>query len=193
MKPENLLFEEDLEKALETMRKGGIILYPTDTIWGIGCDARNPDAVKKIYALKKRSDEKAMLVLVDSIETLEKTVEQIPEVAFELLEAATTPLTVIYDSPNGIAANLVGKDNTLGIRITNEKFSKELCRRLGAPLVSTSANISGTSSAKNFPEIQEEIKKGVDYIVKYRQDDIKDVTPSHIIKLSSDGQFKILR
>lgn len=193
MKPENLLFEEDLEKALETMRKGGIILYPTDTIWGIGCDSRNPDAVKKIYALKKRSDEKAMLVLVDSIETLEKTVEQIPEVAFELLEAATTPLTVIYDSPNGIAENLVGKDNTLGIRITNEKFSKELCRRLGAPLVSTSANISGTSSAKNFPEIQEEIKKGVDYIVKYRQDDIKDATPSHIIKLSSDGQFKILR
>lgn len=187
------LFEKDLRQAVETMRNGGIILYPTDTIWGIGCDARNPDAVKKIYELKQRADEKALLVLVDSIDTLEKTVEKIPDMAIDLIDNSTTPLTIIYDSPLGVAENLIGPDNTLGIRITKERFSKELCRKLGAPVVSTSANISGKISASTFSEISQDIKNGVDYVVNFRRDDLTQASPSHIIKLSCDGQFKILR
>lgn len=190
---EKELFEKDLEQAVETMLNGGLILYPTDTIWGIGCDSRNADAVKKIYELKKRADEKALLVLVDSLDTLEKTVEKIPDIAFDLIENATTPLTIIYDSPKEVAINLIGSDKTLGIRITKEIFSRELCRRLGAPVVSTSANISGEPSATTYSQISSEIKNGVDYIVNYRRDDSNPATPSHIIKLSSDGHFKILR
>lgn len=193
MMTEKELFEKDLEQAVETMLNGGLILYPTDTIWGIGCDSRNADAVKKIYELKKRADEKALLVLVDSLDTLEKTVEKIPDIAFDLIENATTPLTIIYDSPKEVAINLIGSDKTLGIRITKEIFSRELCRRLGAPVVSTSANISGEPSATTYSQISSEIKNGVDYIVNYRRDDSNPATPSHIIKLSSDGHFKILR
>lgn len=183
----------DLAEALECLKKGGIILYPTDTIWGIGCDARNSEAVKRIYALKKRADSKSMLVLVNNEAALEKITDDIPEVAWELLDATETPLTVIYDSAHGVAPELLADDGSLGIRITRERFSQELSRRLGAPLVSTSANISGEKSPMCFAEISEDIKRGVDYIVKYRRDDCASHSPSHIIKLGKGGEVKIIR
>lgn len=193
MDPENITFEQDIKNALDTLRKGGVILYPTDTIWGIGCDATNADAVKRIYDLKRRAESKSMLALVDSEAALERTVNDVPEVAWELIEAAVRPLTIIYDHPQGVAKNLLAEDGSLGIRITGERFSNELCRRLRRPLVSTSANISGEKAPASFCDISPEIIDGVDYVAKYRQDeDIKSVA-SNIIKLSDGGLFKIIR
>ncbi|MCH5228952.1 MAG: threonylcarbamoyl-AMP synthase [Muribaculaceae bacterium] len=186
-------FSEDLKKAVDVMKKGGIILYPTDTIWGIGCDASNDEAVKRIYKLKKRVDSKSMLVLVNNIPALEKIIPEIPDVAYELLEAAVNPLTVIYDNAYGVSSELLSQDGSLGVRITDEAFSKELCRRLGRPIVSTSANISGKESPRFFKEIEPEILNGVDYIVKYRQQDSKPHLPSNIIKLGKDASFRIIR
>lgn len=193
MKKNSIDFSEDLKAALDCLKKGGIILYPTDTIWGIGCDAGNRDAVKKIYSLKKRADSKSMLVLVNNEAALERIVEEVPEVAWELLEAAVNPLTVIYDNATGVAPELISEDGSLGIRITQENFSNELCRRFGKPIVSTSANISGEKSPSFFSEISSEIKNGVDYIVKFRQDDTEQKSPSNIIKLSKGGVVKIIR
>lgn len=193
MKENPIDFSEDLKEALQCLKEGGIILYPTDTVWGIGCDARNSEAVKKIYDLKKRADSKSMLVLVNNEVTLEKIVEEIPDVTWDLLEAAVNPLTLIYDNAKGVAPELIAEDGSLGIRITKEKFSNELCKRLGAPIVSTSANISGEKSPSFFREISEEIKKGVDYIVKYHQDDEESKSPSNIIKISKGGVVKIIR
>lgn len=193
MKQSDPEFEVDLKAAVDCIKKGGIILYPTDTIWGIGCDARNSDAVKRIYDLKKREDSKSMLVLVNNEVALEKIVDNIPDITWELLEAAVNPLTIIYDNANGVAPELMAEDGSLGIRLTKEKFSNELCRRTGAPIVSTSANISGHQSPANFRLISDEIKNGVDYIVKFRQDDNSDKKPSNIIKINSDGVFKIIR
>ena len=184
---------DDLREAIDVLKKGGIILYPTDTIWGIGCDARNSSAIKRIFDLKKRSDSKSMLVLVPNEVNLERIVDDIPEITWELLDAAVNPLTIIYDNAKGIAPELLADDGSLGIRITKEKFSSELCRRLGAPLVSTSANISGDPSPAFFDEISEEIKNGVDYIVNYRQEDKTPSTPSNIIKLSKGGVVKVIR
>lgn len=193
MDSENITFEQDIKNALDALRKGGIILYPTDTIWGIGCDATNADAVQKIYYLKRRAESKSMLALVDSEAALERTVDDVPEVAWELIEAAVRPLTIIYDHPHGVAKNLLADDGSLGIRITKERFSNELCRRLRRPLVSTSANISGEKAPASYPGISPEIVEGVDYVVRYRQDeDIKSVA-SNIIKLSDGGLFKIIR
>lgn len=185
--------KEEISKTLKVLNEGGLILYPTDTIWGIGCDATNSDAVKKIYDLKKRMDSKSMLVLVDNDETLNRYVDDIPEVAFELIEAADRPLTIIYDHPVGVAPNLLAEDGSLGIRITEDPFCRELCRRLRKPLVSTSANISGQKSPSNFSQISEEIKKGVDYVVEYRQNEQSASKPSNIIKLSDGGVIKIIR
>ena len=193
MKENPIDFSEDLKEALQCLKEGGIILYPTDTVWGIGCDARNSGAVKKIYDLKKRADSKSMLVLVNNEDTLEKIVEEIPDVTWDLLEAAVNPLTLIYDNAKGVAPELIAEDGSLGIRITKERFSNELCKRLGAPIVSTSANISGEKSPSFFREISEEIKKGVDYIVKYRQDREESKSPSNIIKISKGGVVKIIR
>lgn len=175
------------------MRKGGIILYPTDTIWGIGCDATNVDAVKRVYELKRRADNKAMLVLMESEKMLERYVENVPEMAYELISVAVSPLTIIYDGGYNLAPNLLGDNNSIGIRISHEKFSQLLCRRFGKPIVSTSANISGEPSARTYKEISDEIKKGVDYIVRYRRDDANPHSASNIIKLSEDGTIKILR
>lgn len=193
MKEDISEFTEDLREAVDCLKKGGIILYPTDTIWGIGCDARNSEAVKRIFSLKKRADSKSMLVLVNNEASLERIVDDIPDVNWELLEAAVNPLTVIYDNAHGVAPELLAEDGSLGIRITKEKFSNELCRRLGAPLVSTSANISGLPAPSSFKEISEDVKKGVDYIVKYRQQETSKKTASNIIKLGKTGLIKIIR
>ena len=193
MTEKNSEFSQDIASALDCLKKGGIILYPTDTIWGIGCDATNSEAVKRIYNLKKRADSKSMLVLVNNEVSLERIVEDIPEITWELLEAAVTPLTVIYDGAKGVAPELLAEDGSLGIRITKERFSQELCRRLGKPLVSTSANLSGEKSPSCFKEISQEIQDGVDYVVRYRQNENEGISPSNIIKISKGGLFKIIR
>lgn len=184
---------EDIKKACEVLRVGGLILYPTDTIWGIGCDATNEEAVKKVYELKKRSDNKAMLVLTDSPVKLETYVSEIPDIAWDLIEVADKPLTIIYSNAKNLAKNLLGEDGSVGIRVTNEEFSRRLCESFRKPLVSTSANVSGEPSPANFSEISEEVKNGVDYIVGYRQDDTQKASPSNIIKLGAGGLVQIIR
>ncbi len=184
---------EDLMEAVRVMQEGGIVLYPTDTVWGIGCDACNSEAVSKIYRLKQREEHKAMLCLLDSPAKLQGYVKEVPDLAWDLIEMATEPLTIIYDDARNLAANLLAEDGSLGIRITREAFSKALCERLHHPVVSTSANISGMPAARNFGEIADEIKRGVDYIVRYRQDDNSRPVPSHIVKLSSDNSIKVIR
>ena len=184
---------EDIKKACEVMAAGGLILYPTDTIWGIGCDATNEEAVRKVYALKRRSDHKAMLLLMDSSAKLNYYVQEVPDVAWDLIELADSPLTVIYSGARNVAPNLLAEDGSVGIRITQEEFSHKLCERFRKPLVSTSANVSGAPSPANFSEISETIKSGVDYIVRYRQEDLSKAAPSHIIKLGASGLVKIIR
>ncbi|MCL3779835.1 threonylcarbamoyl-AMP synthase [Prolixibacteraceae bacterium JC049] len=184
---------KDIIKALEILNAGGIILYPTDTIWGIGCDATNKEAVAKIYELKKRADSKSMLVLMDNINSLDRYMEEVPEMAYDLVELSEKPITIIYPGAKNIASNLIAEDGTLGIRVTSEKFSAELIRRFRKPIVSTSANISGEPSPQNFSEISEEIKNGVDFIVEYRQEETNNPAPSSIIKLGVGGEIQILR
>lgn len=184
---------EDIKKACEVMAAGGLILYPTDTIWGIGCDATNEEAVRKVYALKHRADHKAMLLLMDSSAKLNYYVQEVPDVAWDLIELTESPLTVIYSGARNVAPSLLAEDGSVGIRITQEAFSHTLCERFRKPLVSTSANVSGEPSPANFSEISETIKAGVDYIVRYRQDDLSKAAPSHIIKLGAGGLVKIIR
>ena len=175
------------------MREGGVILYPTDTIWGIGCDATNEDAVRRVYEIKQRQDSKAMLVLVDSSVKVDFYVRDVPEVAWDLIDLADKPLTIIYSGARNLAANLLTEDGSVGIRVTNEDFSKRLCQQFRKAIVSTSANISGQPSPKNFSEISEEVKSAVDYIVGYRQEEISNPKPSSIIKLDKGGVIKIIR
>lgn len=184
---------DDLVKAVEILKEGGIILYPTDTIWGIGCDATNEEAVKRIYDIKKREDSKSMLVLMQNAALLDRYVEEVPDVAWDLVEISTTPLTVIYSRAKNLAKNLIADDGSIGIRFTKEKFTSQLLQRFRKPLVSTSANISGEQSATFFDEISEEIKSQVDYIVEYRQEDRTPAKPSSIIKLGPSGQIDIIR
>lgn len=188
-----MTIDEDIKACIKVLNSGGVILYPTDTIWGIGCDATNADAVKKVYDLKRRADNKALIVLLDSAEHLDHYVVDVPEMALELLDVAVKPLTIIYDGAFNVASNLLGENDTLGIRIPHEEFSQRLCAQFGKPIVSTSANVSGADSAKTFADISDEIKQGVDYVVKYRQDDTKPRSASNIIMLHSDGTFKIIR
>ena len=175
------------------MREGGVILYPTDTIWGIGCDATNEDAVRRVYEIKQRQDSKAMLVLVDSSVKVDFYVRDVPEVAWDLIDLADKPLTIIYSGARNLASNLLAEDGSVGIRVTNEDFSKRLCQQFRKAIVSTSANISGQPSPKNFSEISEEVKSAVDYIVGYRQEEISNPKPSSIIKLDKGGVIKIIR
>ena len=175
------------------MREGGVILYPTDTIWGIGCDATNEDAVRRVYEIKQRQDSKAMLVLVDSSVKVDFYVRDVPEVAWDLIDLADKPLTIIYSGARNLAANLLAEDGSVGIRVTNEDFSKRLCQQFRKAIVSTSANISGQPSTKNFSEISEEVKSAVDYIVGYRQEEMSNPKPSSIIKLDKGGVIKIIR
>ncbi len=183
---------DDLREAVEVLKKGGIILYPTDTIWGIGCDASNSEAVKRIFALKERADAKAMLSLVGSEGQLQRTVNDIPEVAWELIDAAVKPLTIIYDHPVGLAPELLAPDGSAGIRITSEPFSRALCERLRRPVVSTSANKSGQPSPASFSDISPEIIDGVDYVVRFKRDR-KGGSASNIIKLGEAGRVKVIR
>ncbi len=184
---------DDIKKALEVLKSGGIILYPTDTIWGIGCDATNEKAVEKIYKIKKREDSKSMLVLMENPALLERYVTEVPEIAWDLIEIATTPLTIIFSKAKNLAKNLIAEDGSIGIRFTKEAFSSQLLQRFRRPLVSTSANISGEKSPAYFDEISEEIRNQVDYVVEYRQDDNTPSQPSSIIKLGVGGQIEIIR
>ncbi|MDE5877966.1 MAG: threonylcarbamoyl-AMP synthase [Muribaculaceae bacterium] len=184
---------DDLQQAVAVMQRGGIILYPTDTVWGIGCDATNPEAVEKIFRLKKRAEAKSMLVLVESEAALERTVANVPDVAWQLIEAAVHPITIIYDKGVGVAPALLAKDGSLGVRITSEPFSAALCRRLRRPVVSTSANVSGQPAPALFRQIAPEIIEGVDYVVRFRRNDNTAPSPSNIIKLSDSGVVKVIR
>ena len=187
------IFAEDIKKACEFLQRGGLILYPTDTIWGIGCDATNAEAVKRVYALKQRTDHKAMLVLIDNPAKLNSYVSQVPDIAWDLIEVSDKPMTIIYPNAKNMAFNLLGEDGSVGIRITNERFSHELCKLFRKPLVSTSANISGLPSPSLFSEIAETVKNGVDYVVRYRQDETVRAKPSSVIKISEDGCINIIR
>lgn len=189
----NQEFNEDIKKACEIMKQGGIILYPTDTIWGIGCDATNEEAVRRVYELKQRSDSKAMLVLVDSLVKVDFYVRDVPEVAYDLVDTAVRPLTIIYSGARNLASNLLAEDGSVGIRVSQEAFSQALCRQFRKAIVSTSANISGEPSPKNFGDISQAVKDKVDYIVKFRQNDLSEAKPSNIIKLGSHSEVKIIR
>lgn len=184
---------EDIKTAVQTLRKGGLILYPTDTIWGIGCDASNEDAVRRIFQLKQREDSKAMICLVDSANRMQRYLRQVPDVAWDLVEFAEKPLTLILDGAVNLAPSLIAEDGSVGIRVTRENISHELCYRYERAIVSTSANISGAPSPSCFAEISDEIKNGVDYIMLSRQNDLSKAKPSQIIKLGLDGQIQIIR
>lgn len=185
--------EDDLKEAVRVMKEGGIILYPTDTVWGIGCDATNSAAIEKIFRLKQRADSKSMLALVSSEGMLQRHVEEVPEIAWQLIDAAINPMTIIYDNARGVADNLPADDGSLGIRITEEKFSRALCEKMRGPVVSTSANISGRPTPMTFSEISGEIKNGVDYVCKFRQKDKASSRPSNIIKITRGNIVKVIR
>ncbi len=187
------MLQDEIKKAVEVMRKGGVILYPTDTVWGIGCDATNPEAVKRVYEIKKREDSKALICLVDSEARLTRYVRQVADVTWDMIELAEKPLTVIFDNATGLAPNLLAEDGSVGIRITKEEFSKELCFRFQKAIVSTSANISGEPTAMTFDDISDEIKDAVDYVVKYNRQCREKHKPSSIIKIKSNGEFTIIR
>ena len=187
------MMKDEIKKACEVMQKGGVILYPTDTVWGIGCDATNEEAVKRVYEIKQRADSKAMLVLVDNPVKVDFYVQDVPMVAWDLIDMTTKPLTIIYDGARNLASNLIAEDGSLGIRVTDEEFSKQLCFRFRKAIVSTSANVSGEPTPMTFAEISEDIKQAVDYIVDYRQNEKKNVKPSGIIKLGKGGTVKIIR
>ena len=186
-------FEKDILNCITVLKTGGIILYPTDTIWGIGCDATNEKAVEKIFALKKRSDEKSMIILTaDKKEVLQYTAS--PDLSvFDYLNKTTKPTTVIYDNAIGLASNLIAKDGSIAIRICKDEFCRHLIKRFHKPIVSTSANLSGTPAPLLFSGICEEIKNGVNYIVQYRQDDITVAAPSSVVKWNKDGSVIVLR
>lgn len=183
---------DEVFKAYEIIKEGGIILYPTDTVWGIGCDATNPEAVAKIYKLKKRAESQSMIVLMNGDKMMYNVFKEIPEVAWQIIELSENPTTLILDKPRNVAANLIAPDNTLGIRIVKEPFCFKLLEKMKKPLVSTSANISGQPTPKSFKEISPEIIKGVDYIVNLDRDKIAG-KPSTIIKLTNDSQVKVIR
>ena len=189
--------EEDIKQAVETMRKGGVILYPTDTVWGIGCDATNAEAVKRVYAIKQRDDSKALICLVDSDARMQRYFRNVPDVAWQLVdslkESDAKPTTLILDGAINLAENLIADDGSVGIRITNEPFSKELCFRFQKAIVSTSANISGEPAAQNYGDIDPRILEAVDYVCWSRRQEHKPHTPSSIIKLKENGEVTIIR
>ena len=184
---------EDIRQAVETLRKGGIILYPTDTIWGIGCDASREEAVQRIFALKQRDESKSMICLVDSADRMQRYLRRVPDVAWDLIEYADKPLTLILDGAVNLAPSLIAEDGSVGMRVTRENISKQLCYRFQKAIVSTSANISGQPSPANFTEISPDIIAGVDYVMKCRQNDLSKSAPRQIIKLELDGKIQIIR
>jgi len=185
--------EDDIKAAVEVMRKGGVILYPTDTVWGIGCDATNPEAVAKVYKIKRRDDSKALICLVDSDVRMQRYVRNVPEVAWNVLELSEKPTTVILDDAVNLAPNLIAEDGSIAMRITKEQFSKELCYRFQKPIVSTSVNISGEPAAQNYCDISEELLNAVDYVCSSRRQEHKPHMPSSIICLRKNGEVEIIR
>ena len=185
--------EEDIRRAVETMRRGGVILYPTDTVWGIGCDATNADAVKRVYDIKQRDDSKALICLVDSDARLQRYVRDVPEVAWQLIDCCDKPTTLILDGAVNLAPNLIAEDGSIGIRITREPFSKELCYRFQKAIVSTSANISGEPAAQNYRDIDPRLIEQVDYVCWSRRQEHQPHQPSSIIKLGRGGEVTIVR
>lgn len=183
---------EEIEKSIQVLKRGGLILYPTDTVWGIGCDATNADAVDKVFALKKRAEAKSLICLVSDFKMLNQYVEEIPEMAYDILKYADKPTTIIYPDPIRVAMNVINDDNTLGIRVCRNAFCNKLLKKFRKPLVSTSANISGEPTPLHFNEISQTIKDGVDYIVEFDRD-TKNNKPSTIIKLDLDGKVKVIR
>ncbi len=185
--------KEDLTAALQVLQRGGIILYPTDTVWGIGCDATNAEAVNMIYEIKQREDSKSMIILLDSVSRLQQYVDVIPDIAWDLVELADKPLTVIYPGAKNLAPNLPADDHSIGIRIVRDEFCKKLIERFRKPLVSTSANISGQPAPAIFSEIPHRIINAVDYVVAWRQGDSTRSNPSGIIKIGPKGEIEIIR
>ena len=184
---------KDLSDCLAALRAGGLIIYPTDTVWGIGCDATDSNAVRRIFELKRRADSKALITLVDSVAALERVVDEVPEVAYQLLDVAVEPLTVVYDRVIGVAPELLAEDGSIGVRITTEAFSRELCRRFRRPIVSTSVNYSGVPSPRSFDEIDPRLLENVDYVCQTGRERPWRSKPSTVIKLSAGGVIKILR
>lgn len=185
-------YKTEMQNCMETLKRGGLILYPTDTVWGIGCDATNADAVDKVYALKKRNESQALICLVSDYKMLNQFVEDVPEVAYDILKYAIKPTTIIYDDPIRVAENLIADDNSLAIRVSKDKFSNELVKRFRKPIVSTSANISGEKTPQSYAEISPEILKGVDYVVNLQRSK-QSGKPSAIIKLTNDGKVTVIR
>lgn len=183
----------DLKEALRVLQQGGVILYPTDTVWGIGCDATNESAVKRVYQIKQREDAKSMLVLTDHSSRISSYVQEVPDMAWSLIEVSDKPLTIIYPGAKNLAPSLLAEDGSVGIRVTSELFSSHLCARLRRPIVSTSANVSGHPTPATFSQISEEIKSSVDYVVHYRRQDNHIEPPSSIIKLDIGNIIKIIR
>jgi L-threonylcarbamoyladenylate synthase len=185
--------KEEIIKARDTLSNGGIILYPTDTIWGLGCDATNEAAVNRIFGIKNRQDKRQMLILVAGYEDIADFVEDVPEIAIDFIIAANRPLSIIFQNAINLAPSLIGQDRTIGIRVVRDEFCKELIREFGKPIISTSANISGTPPPDSFAHIDDRIKESVDYIVKWRQDDLTPASPSDIIKFGEDGEIIKIR
>lgn len=185
--------EEDIKKAVETMRQGGVILYPTDTVWGIGCDATNAEAIKRVYQIKQRDDSKALICLVDSDARLQRYVRDVPDVAWQLIDCCDKPTTLILDGAVNLAPNLIAEDGSIGIRVTKEPFSHELCYRFQKAIVSTSANISGEPAAQNYRDIDPQLLEQVDYVCWSRRQEHQPHTPSSIIKLGKGGEVVIIR
>ncbi len=185
--------EEEIKNALAVLHKGGTILYPTDTVWGIGCDARNKEAVNKIFKLKQRAEYKSMVVLVCDEKMVNRYVKEVPAVAWDLIESAEEPLTIIYPDGRMLAENIIAADGSVGIRIVKDEFCKKLIHKFGKPIVSTSANVSGEKSPNSFNDIKLDIMNKVDYIVSLRQKEINNTKPSTIIKIAMNGEIKIIR
>lgn len=186
-------YTDDIRTAVEVMNRGGVILYPTDTIWGIGCDATNPEAVKRVYEIKRRDDCKALITLVDSEAKIEFYVRDVPNVAWNLIDVSDSPLTLIYDGARNLAPNLIADDGSVAIRLTKEPFSSRLCRAFRRAIVSTSANVSGEPSPKTFSQISEEVLSAVDYVCTSRRNEREPHKPSSIIKIGAGGEIKIIR
>ncbi|MGN7202633.1 L-threonylcarbamoyladenylate synthase [Pedobacter sp. SAFR-022] len=187
------MFKTDIDKCLAVLKEGGVILYPTDTIWGLGCDATNEAAVEKINQIKGRAADKSFIILLDTDSKIQSYVSEVPEVAYDLIEYAENPMTVIFDNARNLAKNVINQDGSVGIRVVRHDFVQQLLQRFRKPIVSTSANISGEPSPKNFDIISEEIKSKVDYIVEHQQDDRAEKKPSTIIKIGAGGQFSFIR
>lgn len=186
-------YRDDIRQALEVLNAGGVILYPTDTIWGVGCDATNAEAVKRVYEIKRRSDAKALITLIDSEAKLQFYVQEVPEVAWDLLDVADRPLTIIYDGARNLAPNLLAEDGSVGIRVTHEEFSRNLCMRFKRAIVSTSANVSGEPAPRSFADISPEILAAVDYVCTSRREEKHTPPASNIIKLGASGEVKVIR